>query len=194
MALHSGLDIFGEIGIDCRRRIFRQQGDTLREGSSRRNWRMDYRNRQLATLDHNFRACAHPRQQPSEVAGGFCLRDMNHMVSHAPIIPSLPVSGSTIPTGHRGAGGGTEDHLRCETGQEASHGESSQDGSVSPSILDFWRGAVCTPRFFIAYGASTPFAKLLAGQGFACFILGAGPGLLARVQVLGNCAIPLLVK
>jgi hypothetical protein len=26
------------------------------------------------------------------------------------------------------------------------------------------------------------------------FYLGAGPGLLAGVQVLGNCAIPLLVK
>jgi len=51
-------------------------------------------------------------------------------------------------------------------------------------------------------GASTPFAKLLLIVGQVppiilarSLYLGAGPGLLAWVlQVLGNCAIPLLVK
>jgi len=47
--------------------------------------------------------------------------------------------------------------------------------------------------------ASTLFAKLPVGQVPPIILalsvyLGAGPGLLARVQMLGNCAIRLLVK
>ncbi len=52
---------------------------------------MDHRHRQLPTLDHDFRARTHPREQPSEVIGGFRFRDVDHMVSHATIIPSFPV-------------------------------------------------------------------------------------------------------
>jgi len=40
-----------------------------------------------------FRAGAHARQQVSQVAGGFCLRDVDHMVSHGAIIPSFLVTG-----------------------------------------------------------------------------------------------------
>ena len=51
--------------------------------------RTDHRHRQLAALDHDFRADAHARQQVSPVAGGFCLRDVDHMVSHGAIILSF---------------------------------------------------------------------------------------------------------
>ena len=49
---------------------------------------MDHRHRQLPTLDHYFRACTHPREQPSKVIGGVRFRDVDHMVSHATIIPA----------------------------------------------------------------------------------------------------------
>ena len=55
--------------------------------------RTDHRHRQLAALDHDFRAGAHARQHVSKVAGGFCFRDVDHMVSHGAIIPSFLAAG-----------------------------------------------------------------------------------------------------
>jgi hypothetical protein len=52
---------------------------------------MDHRHRQLPTLDHDFRARTHPREQASKVIGGFRFSDMDHMVSHVTIIPSFRV-------------------------------------------------------------------------------------------------------
>ena len=47
------------------------------------------RHRKLPTLDHDFRARTHPREQLSEVISGFRFRDVDHMVSHATSIPSF---------------------------------------------------------------------------------------------------------
>ena len=91
MTFDSCLHIPGEVSVDGRRRVPGQQRDALRDGPARRDWCMDHRHGQLATLDHDFRSRTHPRQQPSEVAGGFRFRDVDHMVSHTTTIPLFPV-------------------------------------------------------------------------------------------------------
>ena len=47
---------------------------------------MDHRHGQFAALDYDFCACTYPGQHRSEVAGGFCFRDVDQMVGHAAII------------------------------------------------------------------------------------------------------------
>ena len=48
-----------------------------------------YGHRQFVALDHHLCTGAHPRQYYSKVAGGFCFRDVDHMVSDGEIIPSF---------------------------------------------------------------------------------------------------------
>jgi hypothetical protein len=50
---------------------------------------MDHCHRQLAAFDHDLCTRAYPRQQASEVAGGFRFRDVDHIVSHRAIIQSF---------------------------------------------------------------------------------------------------------
>jgi hypothetical protein len=52
-------------------------------------WIMDHGYRQLADLDHDFRAGTHARQHVSKVAHGFRFRDVDHMVGHGAITPSF---------------------------------------------------------------------------------------------------------
>ena len=89
MTLDRSLDISGEFSVDGRRRVLGQQRDAFRDGSARRDWCMDHRHGQMATLDHDLRTRAHPRQESCEIAGSFRFRDSNHMISHAAIIPSF---------------------------------------------------------------------------------------------------------
>jgi hypothetical protein len=86
MTFNRCLHILGEFGIDSCSRVLGQQSDTFRDRTARRNWRMDHRDRQLATLDHNFRTRAHPSQQPREVADRVRFRDVDYVVSHGTII------------------------------------------------------------------------------------------------------------
>jgi hypothetical protein len=50
---------------------------------------MDHCHRQLAAFDHDLCTRAYPRQQASEVAGGFRFRDVDDIVSHRAIIQSF---------------------------------------------------------------------------------------------------------
>jgi len=48
---------------------------------------MDYRHRQLATLDDDLSTGAHARQHVGEVAGRFFFGDMDYSIRHVAIIP-----------------------------------------------------------------------------------------------------------
>ena len=87
MALDSGFYIPGEVSIHDRSRVLRQKRDALGDGAARRRRCMDYRYTQLAALDHDLCTGGHARQQVREVPGGFCLRDVDHIVGRGAIIP-----------------------------------------------------------------------------------------------------------
>src|ERR1700687_3449419 len=64
MTFDSCLHIPGKVSVGGRRRVLGQQRHALGDGPARRNWRMDHRHRQLATLDHDFRPPPAPCHTP----------------------------------------------------------------------------------------------------------------------------------
>lgn len=91
-------DISGEVRIEHRGMsgfffVGFGERDAFRDGTARRNRSMDHRHGQFAAFafDHHFGTSTHPRQHVSKVAGGFRLRDVDHMVGHAAIISLFPL-------------------------------------------------------------------------------------------------------
>jgi len=91
MALDGLRDVFGEVGIDGRRRVFGKQRDALRNRAA--NWLGGMKNSNWpgVIFDDDFRTGAHAGQQRRDIRRrSLRFRDSDDMLTHTNIIRLAP--------------------------------------------------------------------------------------------------------
>jgi len=82
MSRDGGIHIPGKVGIDGRRRVSRQHGDTLGDLPPDRLGGTDYRDRLGVSLDDDLSASLHALQHGPDILGQIRLADVQHARPH----------------------------------------------------------------------------------------------------------------